>query len=40
MLLEMIKESKLIKLESTGHEIHFEDWNTIADGIDNHVSGR
>ena len=39
VLLEKIKESKLITLEGTGHEIHLEDWNTIADGIDNHVSG-
>ncbi|WP_257669769.1 macrolide hydrolase EstT [Parapedobacter tibetensis] len=34
VLLEKIKGSKLITLEGTGHELHFEDWNLIIDGID------
>jgi pimeloyl-ACP methyl ester carboxylesterase len=32
-LLKKIKGSKLIPLEGTGHELHFEDWNTIIEGI-------
>jgi pimeloyl-ACP methyl ester carboxylesterase len=32
-LLEKIKDSKLISLEGTGHELHFEDWDTIIEGI-------
>lgn len=38
VLLEKIKNSKLITLEGTGHEIHFDDWNTIVDGIINHIN--
>lgn len=37
VLLEKIKGSKLIQLEGTGHELHFEDWNTIIEGIDIHL---
>jgi pimeloyl-ACP methyl ester carboxylesterase len=28
-----LKNSKLIMLEGTGHELHFKDWDTIIDGI-------
>lgn len=38
VLLEKIRGSKLITLEETGHELHFEDWNTIIDGITNHIN--
>jgi pimeloyl-ACP methyl ester carboxylesterase len=37
VLLEKIKGSKLLSLEGTGHELHFEDWNTIIEGIDKHI---
>lgn len=33
ILLERIKGSKLIQLEGTGHELLFEDWDDIIDGI-------
>jgi pimeloyl-ACP methyl ester carboxylesterase len=36
-LLERIKGSALITLEGTGHELHFEDWATITDGIEKHI---
>jgi pimeloyl-ACP methyl ester carboxylesterase len=36
-LLERIKGSALITLEGTGHELHFEDWATITDGIGKHI---
>lgn len=39
VLLEKIKGSRLIKLEGTGHELHFEDWTTIIDGIEKHING-
>ncbi len=38
VLLEKISGSKLITLEGTGHELHFEDWKTIIDGIENHIN--
>lgn len=38
VLLEKIKGSKLITLEETGHELHFEDWDTIIDGITNNIN--
>jgi pimeloyl-ACP methyl ester carboxylesterase len=37
VLLNNIRDSKLITLEETGHELHFEDWNTIIDGIAKHI---
>jgi len=37
-LLEKIKGSKLITLEGTGHELHFDDWNSIIDGIEKHIN--
>jgi len=37
VLLDNIKGSKLITLEGTGHELHYEDWNTIIDGISKHI---
>lgn len=37
VLLENIKGSRLITLEGTGHELHFEDWNTIIEGITKHI---
>lgn len=39
VLLDKIKGSKLIQLDGTGHELHFEDWDTIIDGIKNHIKG-
>jgi len=38
VLLEKIKDSKLITLEGTGHEVHFDDWGKIINGITNHVN--
>lgn len=38
VLLDKIKGSKLITLEGTGHELHFDDWNTIINGIDKHIN--
>ena len=38
VLLEKISGSKRITLEGTGHELHFEDWETIIDGIKNHIN--
>jgi pimeloyl-ACP methyl ester carboxylesterase len=37
VLLDQIKNATLIQLDGTGHELHFEDWNTIVDGITKHV---
>ncbi len=37
VLLEKIKDSKLISLEGTGHELHFEDWDSIIGGINEHA---
>ena len=37
VLLEKIKGAKLITLEGTGHELHFEDWDIIIDGITQHI---
>jgi len=33
VLLNNIRRSKLIELGGTGHELHFEDWDTIIEGI-------
>jgi pimeloyl-ACP methyl ester carboxylesterase len=38
VLLEKIKGSKLITLEGTGHELHFEDWTPIIEGIEKHIN--
>src|SRR5690606_22910803 len=38
VLLEKINGSKLITLDGTGHELHFEDWNKIIDGITQHTT--
>lgn len=38
VLLEKIKGSKLITLEGTGHELHFEDWDRIIDGVTLHIA--
>jgi pimeloyl-ACP methyl ester carboxylesterase len=38
VLLDKIPSSKLLTLEGTGHELHFEDWNTIIDGIAKHIN--
>ncbi|WP_161887873.1 macrolide hydrolase EstT [Pontibacter russatus] len=38
ILLEKIKGSKLITLEGTGHELHFDDWNFIIDKIAKHIN--
>ncbi|EFG7434161.1 MULTISPECIES: macrolide hydrolase EstT [Gammaproteobacteria] len=38
VLLERIEKSKLVILKKTGHELHFEDWNTIINGITNHIN--
>ena len=38
VLLDKIKGSKLITLEGTGHELHFDDWSNIINGIDKHIN--
>ncbi len=38
VLLEKINGSERITLESTGHELHFEDWETIINGIEKHIN--
>ncbi len=38
VLLEKIKHARLITLEGTGHELHFEDWTTIIEGIEKHLN--
>ena len=38
MLLDKIKNSKLLKLEGTGHELHFKDWDTIIEEVTRHVN--
>ena len=38
VFLEKINGSKLITLDGTGHELHFEDWNKIIDGITQHTT--
>lgn len=40
ILLDKIKNSKLLKLEGTGHELHFQDWNTIVEEVTGHVNTR
>lgn len=40
VLLKKIKDSKLIRLEGTGHELHFEDWDHIIDRIEQHLNNR
>lgn len=37
VLLERIRNTRLITLEGTGHELHKDDWGVIIDGIDFHV---
>ncbi len=37
VLLEKISNSKLLTLEGTGHELHFEDWNIIIESIERHI---
>lgn len=37
ILLKKIQNSKLIQLEGTGHELHFEDWDKIIEGITEHI---
>lgn len=37
ILLKNLKDSKLIPLEGTGHELHFDDWDTIIDGTTSHI---
>lgn len=37
VLLDKIQKAKLNTLEGTGHELHFEDWTIIIDGIENHI---
>ncbi|GAB3328197.1 alpha/beta hydrolase [Larkinella ripae] len=38
VLLRDLKNSTLLRLEGTGHELHEADWNTIIDAIADHVS--
>jgi len=38
VLIEKIKNTELITLEGTGHELHFEDWTTIIDGLEKHIN--
>lgn len=40
ILFNKIKNSKLLKLEGTGHELHFEDWDTIIEEVARHVNTR
>jgi pimeloyl-ACP methyl ester carboxylesterase len=37
-LVKEIPNASLLTLEGTGHEIHFEDWDTIIKAISNHTS--
>lgn len=37
VLLRKIENAKLLTLEGTGHELHYEDWNTVIEGIDHHI---
>lgn len=37
VLLEHIKHSKMISLQGTGHELHFDDWDAIIDGVTKHI---
>jgi pimeloyl-ACP methyl ester carboxylesterase len=37
MLQRELKNTRLITLEGTGHELHRDDWNTIINGIAYHV---
>lgn len=37
VLHDKIKHSKVIQLNGTGHELHFEDWDTIIEGITKHL---
>lgn len=38
VLLNKIKDSKLIVLEGTGHELHIDDWDTIIEGMTKHIN--
>lgn len=38
VLLKEIEDSRLIQLEGTGHELHFDDWDIIIDGITKHIN--
>lgn len=40
MGLPYMTHSVLRTLEGTGHEIHYDDWNLIIEGISNHTSSR
>lgn len=40
VLLNKIKNSKLLTLKGTGHEFHFEDWDIIIKGIAEHSDGK
>jgi hypothetical protein len=35
--LDKIDNSKLIELEGTGHELHYEDWDIIINSISKHI---
>lgn len=37
VLLKKLNGSKLITLEGTGHELHYDDWNLIIDSIEKHI---
>lgn len=38
VLLEKIENAELIPLQGTGHELHFEDWDVIVDGMSKHIN--
>lgn len=38
VLLEKIQKTKLITLEGTGHELHYDDWETIINGLTKHIN--
>ncbi len=39
VMLEKIRNAKLMVLEGTGHELHEDDWDKIIQGIANHILG-
>lgn len=40
ILLDKIKNPKLLKLEGTGHELHVKDWDMIIEEVTKHINNR
>jgi len=40
MMLNKLGNSKLVKLEGTGYELHHQDWDTIIEEIAGHIAGK